>query len=201
MDWDTNWAATAIGILFFLTGFGQVSESVRARVPWSPFLALIAGAIVVLSGVFWDNWHSVWFKFPVMGLLIVSLLVPLIGTTKTDYVRIRFVRALWDGMNGSRPYIDFIFQMANVSSSRITIVGATGWIEINGSRCSIAPQTSRHSISRGDTRIIRVRQPVAARTPGLAKRRQAEFTFSTCKLVFDTGDEVSLGGVRNLMVS
>lgn len=199
MDLDANWAATGIGISFLLTSLSHMSGFVRKYVPWFPRFSLVAGMFLILVGILWNNWDSLWFFIPFLCLILFSILL-IMWTPRTDLVKIRFSHAVWNGINNSEPYIDFIFEIANISGSPITIIQASGWIEIDSSRCNTPPQTSRQNISSNDSRNIRIHQPITIQTSRLIQRRQAEFRFSTCKLVLESGAEVPIGGVRNLKV-
>lgn len=209
-----NTTVIVVSIPFLLAGFTEMSEWVRTRLPWFPLASFFGGILGILSGVYWNSWDSPWFTVLVICALLIFMLsllrvirkvtITSIEDIKTynmiDLVKVRFSHPIWNGISNSEPYIDFIFEVINASGSPITIIGASGWIEIDGTRCNIPPQTSRQYISHGDTRNIRIHQSITTGTSESIRGRQAEFRFSMCGLLLESDGEVRLEGVHNLNI-
>jgi len=82
-----------------------------------------------------------------------------------EFVKARINHWYFRGIGKPEPYFEISIELINATLFTLHLVGASGFIVIDGNRCNSPPQVSEQwSIKHGDRVFIRVYQPITSRT-------------------------------------
>jgi len=161
-------------------------------------LSLISIGVTILVDVSVFGW-----LFLILGLILLVFVLVLIGVGKhrrkriTRLLKVEFLDVVGIAGNEVDPYVDFIFKVRNDSGYSVTINGIREWIEINEIPCTTSPQITLQYFRRDtehNEHNIRIHQPITTKIATMITGNESSFSFSNCKLIVDSGDEISLGG-------